>query len=262
MPLELLDRLNSLVGDAKDGPGGDGRGKFYKMLREKVIEELDKPTPIAVIGKTGVGKTSTINALFGTDWKVSHVRAATRHEQVYLYENDRGKLKISDLPGLGEDLETETNYRQLYTKVLKKCELVLLVLKADSRDMLEVQQILSEVVAGAMPDLHERIVVGLNQIDLVQPGQWIEEANIPSPEQEENIEKIIQARLSSIQKTCPMKSSQIVAYSAKRRYHLIHLFLAMMSQTAGEAWVLDAKKNIADWSSFVNPKYLPPTLRD
>src|SRR5437763_13171034 len=90
--------------------------KVFDEFTKRVIAELEYPTHIAVIGKTGVGKTSTINSLFGTDWKISHVRAATKEEQVFIYEGGRGRLKISDLPGFAEDIDTEERYRKIYTR--------------------------------------------------------------------------------------------------------------------------------------------------
>jgi len=127
--------------------------------------------------------------------------------------------------------------------------------------MLDVQRILRDVVTGAMPEVAKRIVIGLNQVDLVQPGAWIEGANVPSPEQEVNIGSIIRERLKSIQKVCPIKRTQVIAYSAVRRYRLVHLFQAMIACTSGEAWVLDSRKKIADWKELVDEKYLPVPLR-
>lgn len=240
---------------------GPHAAKAFEMLKEHVMEELHRPTHIAVIGKTGVGKTSTINALFGTDWKISHIRAATKEEQVFIYENDRGRLKISDLPGFGEDIDTEDIHRAIYERVLNECDVALLVLKADTRDMLEVQRTLRDVVGHSLGGLSKRIVVGLNQIDLVYPGDWLEGPNIPSADQEKNIKKIISQRIKSIKKVCSIKPSNVVAYSASKRYHLAHLFAAMVTSTAGQAWVLDAKKNIADYLEMIDPKYLPAHLR-
>jgi small GTP-binding protein len=240
---------------------GTDSAKAFEMLKQHVMEELDRPTHIAIIGKTGVGKTSTINSLFGTDWKISHVRAATKEEQVYIYESDRGRLKISDLPGFAEDIDTEKQHREIYRRVLKECDVALLILKADTRDMLDVQSTLRDVVGKSLSNLSRRIVIGLNQVDLVHPGDWIERANIPSSEQEKNIKKIINERVKSIKKVCDIKLSQVVAYSATKRYHLVHLFAAMVMSTSGQAWVLDAKKNIADYLELVDPKYLPAHLR-
>jgi uncharacterized protein len=230
--------------------------KVFEELRTRINAELDTPTHIAVIGKTGTGKTSTINGLFGTDWKISHVRAATKAEQIHIYEGERGKLKISDLPGFAEDIDSEERYREIYTRVLNDCDVALLILKADSRDMLEVQRFLRDVVDKSVNNLARRIVVGLNQVDLVQPGKWIDGPNIPSPQQRKSIEAIIRERVKSIRKVCDIQPKQVIAYSAIKRYHLTQLFEAMVNCTAGEVWVLDAKKKIANYLELIDPKYL------
>ena len=255
----LVEKYKLQLDESKlSGPNAE---KAFEMLKEQVMKELHRPTHIAVIGKTGVGKTSTINALFGTDWKISHVRAETKEEQVFIYENERGRLKISDLPGFGEDIDTEALHRAIYKRVLKECDVALLILKADTRDMLEVQRTLRDVVGKSLNSVSKRIVVGLNQVDLVYPGDWLEGPNIPSPDQQKNIKKIINQRIKSIKKVYAIKPSNVVAYSAIKRYHLVHLFAAMVTSTVGHAWVLDAKKNIADYLEMVDPKYLPDNIR-
>jgi uncharacterized protein len=231
--------------------------EVFEQLKQKVMEELDRPTHIAVIGKTGVGKTSTINSLFGTDWEISHVRAATKKEQIYIYSGERGRLKISDLPGFGEDIDTEKIYLDMYKQVLNECDVALFILKADARDMLEVQRMLRDVVGKSLNNLSKRIVIGLNQVDIVQPGYWLDDPNIPSREQEKSIERIVKERVKSIRKVCAIKPSQVIAYSATKRYRLVQLFEAMIKSSVGEAWVLDAKKNIAPYLELVNPKYRP-----
>jgi hypothetical protein len=254
---KLLEKYKSRL-NTSDLPEGDV-DKVFDQLKQKIMDELQKPTHIAVIGKTGTGKTSTINALFGTDWEISHVRAATKEEQVFVYTGERGRLKISDLPGFGEDIDTEAQHNNLYKRVLGECDVALFILKADARDMLEVQRTLRDVVGNTLNNLAKRIVIGLNQVDLVQPGRWLDAPNIPSLEQERSIERIIKERVKSIRKVCPIRSSQVIAYSAVKRYRLVQLFEAMIMCTAGEAWVLDSKKNIADYLELVDPKYLHRT---
>jgi predicted GTPase len=144
----------------------------------------------------------------------------------------------------------------MYVEVLKSCEVALFVLRADSRDMMDVQQIFREIINPTIPQVASKIVIGLNQVDLVFPGDWIEGANLPSVAQEKNIQAIARERLKSLRKACPIKPKQIVPYSATRRYHLEHLFYSLISCTSGEAWVLDAKKKIAKWADLVKAEYL------
>lgn len=52
----------------------------YDALRGKLLAARDTPPRIALIGETGVGKSTTVNALFNKSVPVSHSRACTTHE--------------------------------------------------------------------------------------------------------------------------------------------------------------------------------------
>jgi GTP-binding protein EngB required for normal cell division len=47
----------------------------YSRFRERVLAAYRDPPRIALIGETGVGKSSTINGLFNAGCEVSHRRA-------------------------------------------------------------------------------------------------------------------------------------------------------------------------------------------
>src|SRR5437773_2531019 len=98
---ELIERYKSQIeSNKRRHPQMDA---VFEEIKVRMVEALCKPFHIAVIGKAGVGKTSTINALFGTDWKISHTEGATKEEHILHLTGSRGSLDISDLPGLGED---------------------------------------------------------------------------------------------------------------------------------------------------------------
>jgi predicted GTPase len=63
--------------------------------------ELARPPRIAVIGETGVGKSTTLNVLFNAGLEVSHTTACTQLEIEKEVEVRGGLLRIVDLPGLG-----------------------------------------------------------------------------------------------------------------------------------------------------------------
>src|SRR5262249_52884755 len=54
---EVIDRAGPFLGSRE-----------IRALRERYEEERRVPPRLTVIGKAGVGKTSTINALFNADW--------------------------------------------------------------------------------------------------------------------------------------------------------------------------------------------------
>ena len=105
------------------------------------------------------------------------------------------------------------------------------------------------------------MVVALNKIDLVHPGDWHPLANMPSEEQEKNIEGRILDVRSKIRAVVPQWSGPIIGYSADKRYNLPQFFALMLdSVTTKRQWVVASRKAIADFLDLVDPRYLPPEV--
>jgi len=236
-------------------------------LSSKQIEELGKAAAdearnsprIAIIGQTGVGKTSTINAMFNAGLEISHVRACTQDSQefevpVSELNGSKGIIKIYDMPGLGEDLDADERHKVTYKRVLAICDVAVWVLDGVTRAYTPTQLALRDVVGAAMGDL-DRLVIGINKIDLIQPGVWNEKYNLPSPEQEPSITEKIDDVLEKIGKVCSIPRSRIIPYSAMRWYRLADLLGAMLDACPKErAWVLYEIASLADFLAKVDPK--------
>jgi len=109
----------------------------YKDKIENRLNELRNYVPkVGVFGKTGVGKSSLCNALFGQDvCEVSDVKACTRDPKEVLLSfggKDSG-LKLVDVPGVGESSERDKEYKELYDKLLPELDLIFWVFKSDDR---------------------------------------------------------------------------------------------------------------------------------
>ena len=103
---KVVDNLRNVIGD-----------KDFKIFERLVKDELDKPPKVAIIGKTGVGKSTTINALFNLDEKVSHTTHGTTKASRKVVELPKGgKLAVIDMPGMGEDIKLHP----FLVKLLKK----------------------------------------------------------------------------------------------------------------------------------------------
>ena len=130
------------------------------------------------------------------------------------------------------------------------------MLDGGSRAFTHTQLALRDVVSVAMGNLN-RLVIGINKIDDIRPGSWVNDYNLPSKEQEQSIKIKIQDVLEKIGQVCSIEKERIIPYSAEKWYRLDDLFGAMLLACPEErAWVLYDRANIADFMNKVNPEIL------
>ena len=143
-----------------------------KELEEKLEYLAEEQVNILIVGGTGVGKSSTINALFQSNGR--HLNSdeeaivgkgpdpETQTISSYALDN----LIIWDSPGLGESVQKDLlHIRSINAKLMEKTkdnryliDLVLVLLDAGSRDYDSTFRVL-QTVKIRIPSL-ERIVVG------------------------------------------------------------------------------------------------------
>jgi predicted GTPase len=116
------------------------------QVAAKLRQERARPPEVAVFGKTGVGKTTTINNLFNAKLKTSHTIVGTTQTQLKEFSLDTGgTLTVLDLPGYGRTIAADKEYEEIYRKVIPSCDLVLLVLQANSRDLKDDEEMIRQV---------------------------------------------------------------------------------------------------------------------
>lgn len=115
-----------------------------KKLLERWNKKKQEPVKIGILGKAGVGKTTTVNSLFNANFKTSRTSVGTICAQYKDYIlPDGGQITIIDMPGYGRSMEEDEGYKQIYLNELPKCDIVILVIQANSRDF-EDDQIMIE----------------------------------------------------------------------------------------------------------------------
>lgn len=255
------ESLGVALDDALKTVSAEERTEIEHQINALFSEELERPPTIAIIGKTGVGKSLTINALFGTNLPVGHVRATTQeaHELTVdgtLLKGAAGTLVVYDMPGLGEDIDADKHHEATYAKVISECDVAIWIIAATDRTLRVDQEMLRDVVRPANEQVLDRLVVGLNQVDRVQPGEWDEYGNCPSEKQRESIREKVEDIQTKLLKVVPALSpNRIVPYSALRRYHLPSLFAALMDACRQErAWVLSSRKALASYFELMHPQ--------
>ena len=224
--------------------------KVLRIVKEEREKELNNHPKIAIIGKTGVGKSSTINNLFRVNLGVSHFEACTQDAEPVTITNGKGKIVIYDMPGLGEDLEKDEQHKKLYKEVLPKCDVVLWILNIADREMSSQQTHIKEISEY----LENTLVICANKADILEPAEWIDSHNLPSLAQEENLKKRIKDIRKKLCKIVPdLEEDRIVYYSAKRKYKLNELFRAMMDACpVKRAWVLESRMDVAEFTELVD----------
>lgn len=202
----------------------DAKNKFKSSLNKAFNYE----PKVAIFGKTGVGKSSLTNALFGKDaCPVHDVEACTRDpKEVFMKLNGDSKgIKLLDVPGIGENNARDKEYFLLYSEILKEADMVLWVLKGDDRTFSSDE----DFYKTCMKPYIERgkpFVVAVNQVDKIEPfREWNLNECKPGPTQEGNIAK----KLIYVAKQFgDLPVSKVIDVSANERYNLNNLILKLV----------------------------------
>ena len=206
-----------------------------KEHREKIAKKIDQVLnyvpSIGVFGKTGVGKSSLCNALFGAETcKVSDIAACTRDPQEIFIGMGKKSLKLVDVPGVGESRERDQEYGALYKKLLPELDLVLWVLKADDRAFSIDESFYKNVVKPHIKEGMPFFIV-LNQADKIEPSrEWNDTNRQPGSNQA----KALEGKRQAVAGFFELPLSQIIAVSANERFGLVELVDRVIDALPGE----------------------------
>lgn len=149
-----------------------------REIRDRILAESSKPLTVAIMGQTGVGKTSLLNALFDTSLQVGDVRPTTRVPEPVTVPGSTGHpLTFWDMPGLGESAHADQAYLAMYRQKLSASDVVLWAIHADSRSTLLDASALDAMLAGSSAALRRTLISKmtfvLTKVDLITPPPWI-----------------------------------------------------------------------------------------
>jgi small GTP-binding protein len=194
--------------------------EYREKIQSKFDDVLNYEPRVGVFGKTGAGKSSLCNALFGRDiCEVSDIAACTRSPQeVVLGMGSRG-MTLLDVPGVGESGERDKEYAALYRSLLPTLDLILWVIKGDDRAFSSDEMFYNKIVSPYIKDGTPFFIV-LNQVDKIEPfREWNEEIHMPGPNQAKSIGE----KKHAVAGFFKLPISQVIPVSAEERFGLLEL---------------------------------------
>lgn len=238
----------------------------WAETEELLVERLNQQPPptVAIIGLAGVGKSSTINALFNAGVPVSHYEPCTRVAQpiegdLFEYTGRNGTMIVYDMPGLGENLLADERHYEAYRQVLPTVDVVVWVIEAPSRVISPIEIALRRLRQDCGAGIIEKVVFAANKVDRIYPGEqaWIPQANMPSREQDQTIVLYTNFLRDALRHEVPSVEESVVCYSATRRYNLDILMEKIGAHAPDQrAWMLGRIAEVADFRDLVDPRML------
>lgn len=193
-----------------------------EQINLRLKNVLNYQPTIGIFGKTGVGKSSLCNALFGKEvCQIDDIEACTRNIQEVMINFDKSGngIKLIDVPGVGESTSRDEEYSTLYAKLLPELDLVLWLIKSDDRALASDENFYKNIVKPHVKEGKPFFFV-LNQVDKIEPfREWNEEKQEPGSQQFQNIRR----KIDNISAFFDIASSQIIPVSANKKYNLTKL---------------------------------------
>ncbi|WP_217521248.1 GTPase family protein [Vibrio metschnikovii] len=184
-------------------------------------ELISNDIQVIVIGKSGYGKSTTLNTIVGQNvFETNDIEGCTRVMQSAEYRfainNEYCNFSMADLPGIGENPKLDKQYINLYRSAINKSHVVIYILRADQRDYSIDHWAFSELFKTCAEK--SKVIVAINAVDKIEPLN----RNLPftlSNSQFCNLEK----KINEICLLFDISKQQVVGLSAIEDYNVDQL---------------------------------------
>lgn len=201
-----FDAFGKMVGDT-------GNGAWSEWVNTKT-QETSAEKLIIFVGKTGHGKSSTINAIAGSSLlECSDVGACTQKCECLCYHiHGNHWLSLGDLPGVGENVKMDEKYIAMYKDFIEQASVIVHVIRADTRDYSIDETLAKQLYRSST--IKRRVIYAIGQCDKIEPIERKFNIN-PTPRQALNIKN----KISEVEKIFA-PTNKIVPYSAHTGWNL------------------------------------------
>lgn len=192
---------------------------------------------VLFFGKTGAGKSSTLNSLFSLNLATDNAVACTKEPHITYLEKAHyshlnlsyDQVRIVDMPGIGESIRDDEKYMSFYEQWIPQTQTLVWVTQADTRAYKRDEVFLLKLKHLFHPSM--LLIVALNKIDClgVDEGKnnFCPMKKTPSDEQIYNlpdkINDIYNIFSNAISHKIKLDKSQIIPYTSSYGWGLQEL---------------------------------------
>lgn len=190
---------------------------------------------VIVIGKSGYGKSTTLNKIIGKDvFETDDVCACTKELYSAKYHLKKNKyIQFSDLPGIGESEAADKMYEEWYELMISKSTCILYILRADQRDFTVDEKIFNKFFKTQKS--RKNVIIALNCADKIEP---INRDYTLSDEQILNLDK----KMKEIKEI--FNVNNVIYYSAANNINVDKLMLKIIDAIKSQSRRFKKSKNI------------------
>jgi predicted GTPase len=219
--------------------------RIHEALKKK---KLLVPLDVLLVGGTGAGKSSTVNALAGSYVaKVGHgVNPETKHVQTYHMSD---YLSLHDSAGLGDGKFADVDNAKDIIKALnracrsngnyyRRVDLILAIVDGSSRDLGTIINLLENAVLGLVDS--RRVIVAINQADMAMKGRyWNDSINEPADELLNFLKEQSSIVRKRLKESLGVDFLDPVFYSANKNYNIDSLVECIVNRLPSKNRLID-----------------------
>lgn len=201
---------------------GKTKTRINKVNELKALKKFK----VGVFGETGTGKSTLCNALLGEEiMRVSDIFPVTRGiDSATLIANTELAIEIIDYPGIGESIEGDKRYEELYESGFEDLDMIIWVLRSDVRNYKQSQAHLNKLLNLNINE-NKDFILALSMVDRMDTsGIWDEINNAPS----KGLLSMIERKTMYVSGILQIPPERIIPISGLKGYNIENLKLTMI----------------------------------